>query len=180
MSLSSTVHPPILENHGVLLFFHSAQGAVGRVPVQPQDGLQRPAPPLKPPPVGRAPDVPGRRLFVVDSLLSLPRSAARLLPRFHWWHESVVISYPTYSSLSVRLITCLTWRIQACMCGYHWRYCMYDTRSWKPDDTRQCATLSGLQVQSIVARVIFPTKIFGVNIELSWNSRKTSFVLVGM
>jgi hypothetical protein len=27
------------------------------------------------------------------------------------------------------------------------------------DDTKQCATLLGLQVQSVVARVIFPTKM---------------------
>jgi hypothetical protein len=33
------------------------------------------------------------------------------------------------------------------------------TKNYDVDDTKQCATLLGLQVQSVVARVVFPTRI---------------------
>jgi hypothetical protein len=43
-----------------------------------------------------------------------------------------------------------------------------------PDDIKQCAILLGLQIQSVVVRVNFSHEKFGVYIELSENSRKSS------
>jgi hypothetical protein len=41
--------------------------------------------------------------------------------------------------------------------------------SWTTDDTKQCATLLGLQVQRVVARVNFPHEGTRVYIKLSGN-----------